>query len=111
MTNGQEAVEVAQKQEPSLILLALSMPKKNGLQACYEIRANSATKSIPVVMLIPGHQDMDEKLIRDIGADHCLTKPLDPKSLMDAIGQFLKIPICDLPPPKGIPLLKLELPI
>jgi len=92
VTNGQEAVEVAQNQEPSLILMALSMPKKNGLRACYEIRANSATKSTPIVMLIPGHKDMDEKLIRDIGADHCLTKPLDPKSLMDAISQFLKIP-------------------
>ena len=91
-TDGQEAVEATQDQEPALVLMALSMPKKDGLQACYEIRANSATRSIPVIMLIPPHQDIDEKLIRHIGANHYLAKPLSPLDLADTISHFLRIP-------------------
>jgi putative nucleotidyltransferase with HDIG domain len=91
-TDGHEAVEATQNQEPALVLMALSMPKKDGLRACYEIRANSATRLTPVVMLTPPHQDTDEKLIRDIGADHYLTKPLNPLDLADTVGHFLRIP-------------------
>jgi len=58
-TDGEEAVEAAQNQKPALILMDILMPKKDGFQACYEIRTNLATKAIPVVMLTAVDQDLD----------------------------------------------------
>ncbi len=90
--DGQEAVEVAQKQEPALILMDILMPKKDGFQACYEIRTNLATKAIPVVMLTAVDQELDRKLSRDLGANQYITKPFNPQDLLDTIGRALKSP-------------------
>ena len=88
--DGQEAVEAAQKHKPTLILMDILMPKKDGLQALYEIKSNLATKAIPVVMLTAVDQELDRKLCADMGADHYITKPLSPQELLDTINQLLK---------------------
>jgi len=88
--DGQEAVEAAQKQKPALILTDILMPKKDGLQACYEIKSNLATKAIPVVMLTAIDQELDRKLCADMGADQYITKPFSPQELLDTIAQLLK---------------------
>ena len=88
--DGQEAVEAAQKQKPALILMDILMPKKDGLQACYEIKTNSATKAIPVVMLTAIDQELDRKLSADMGADQYITKPFSPQELLDTIDRLLK---------------------
>jgi len=90
--DGQEAVEAAQKQEPALILMDILMPKKDGFQACYEIKTNLATKAIPVVMLTAVDQELNRKLSADLGADQYITKPFSPQDLLDTIGQALKSP-------------------
>ena len=90
--DGQEAVEATQNQKPALILMDILMPKKDGFQACYEIRTNLATKAIPVVMLTAVDQDLDRKLSGDLGADQYITKPFNPQELLDTIGQVLKSP-------------------
>ena len=73
--NGQRAVEVAQSQQPALIFMDVLMPEKDGLRACYEIKANLATKEIPVVMLTAIDPEMNKKLAADLGADADMTKP------------------------------------
>jgi len=88
--NGQKAVEVAQSQHPALILMDVLMPEKDGLQACYEIKANLATKDIPVVMLTAIDLEMNKKLAANWGADGYMTKPFTPQELLDAVTQFLK---------------------
>lgn len=49
--NGEEAEDIAKRQNPDLILMDLVMPKMDGYTACSRIKANQATKGIPVVML------------------------------------------------------------
>jgi DNA-binding response OmpR family regulator len=66
------------------------MPEKDGLQACYEIKANLATKDIPVVMLTAIDLEMNKKLAANWGADGYMTKPFTPQELLDAVTQFLK---------------------
>ncbi len=90
--DGQEAVEAAMHQQPALILMDILMPRKDGLQACYEIKANLATKEIPVVMLTAVDQELNKKLCAELGADQYLTKPFSPKDLLDTVDQFLRSP-------------------
>jgi len=87
--DGQEAVEAAQNREPALILMDILMPKKDGLEACHEIKTNPATKAIPVVMLTAINQELDRKLSADLGADEYITKPFSPQALLEMVNHFL----------------------
>jgi len=87
--NGQEAVEIVQKQKPALILLDMLMPEKDGLQACYEIKANLATKTIPVIMVTAINQELDRKLSADFGANHYISKPFNPQELLKVVNDLL----------------------
>ncbi len=90
--NGQEAIEAAQNQKPTLILLDTLMPGKDGLRTLYEIKSNLATKEIPVVMLTEKSQDTNRKYSTELGADLCVTKPFSPQDLLDTVEQFFKKP-------------------
>jgi len=88
--DGQEVVEAAQKHGPALILMDILMPKKDGLQALYEIKSDLATKAIPVVMLTGINHELDGKLCADMGAAQYITKPFSPQELLDTIDRLLK---------------------
>ena len=62
--------------KPSLILLDLNMPRKNGLEALKEIRANNNLRQIPVVMLTISNNHTEIKLSYFLGANSFITKPL-----------------------------------
>ena len=88
--DGEEAVNIAFNQKPDLILMDILMPKMDGLTACYAIKANQATKAIPVVMLTAVDYELNKKLSKDImGACGYITKPFSSRDLRDTIGQFL----------------------
>ncbi len=89
-SDGEEAVKATQKQKPSLILMDILMPKKDGLQTCYEIKSNTTTKTIPVVILTALGQELDRKLCARLGADQYMTKPFSPQNLLDTVAQLVK---------------------
>ncbi len=60
---------------PRLILLDLNMPKKDGRQALFEIKANPALETIPVLVLTTSRSDEDMALCLRAGADSYVTKP------------------------------------
>ena len=89
-TNGQEAVEITQREAPSVILMDILMPKKDGLQACHEIKSNPATKSIPLIMLTAIDQELNRKLSAELGADQYIAKPFNPQEMLDVINKLLQ---------------------
>lgn len=91
-SDGQEAIEAAQEHRPALILMDIFMPNKDGLQACFEIKANPTTKAIPVLMLTAIDYELDRKLSAEMGAAQYITKPFSPQELLDAIARLLKNP-------------------
>ncbi len=72
--DGATAVEMAEKNSYSLIILDLMMPEKDGLEACQEIRSFS---SVPVIMLTARSDRSDLLLGFESGADDYITKPFD----------------------------------
>jgi CheY-like chemotaxis protein len=88
--NGEEAEDIAKRQNPDLILMDLVMPKMDGYTACSRIKANQATKGIPVVMLTGVGHELNKKFAQEMGADGYITKLFSSSDLIDTISQFLE---------------------
>ena len=88
-SDGEEAVNMAYNHKPDLILMDILMPKMDGFSACYALKTDWATKTMPVVMLTAVGYELNKKLGQEImGADGYITKPFSRQDLLDAIGQF-----------------------
>jgi len=88
--NGQEAIDMANKHKPDLILMDILMPNVNGYDACSTIKTNPATKRIPVVMVTGIGYELNKKLAKSVGADGYLTKPFLEEELLDTISKYLE---------------------
>ena len=86
-SNGQEAVEMAQKEQPDLIVLDVMMPVMDGLTACSKIREFS---DVPIILLTAKVDDMDKLIGFDHGADDYLTKPFNILELKARIRALLR---------------------
>lgn len=62
---------------PSLMLLDINMPKLNGLDVLREVRANPATRRLPIVMLTTSREEQDMVTSYDLGANSYVRKPVD----------------------------------
>ncbi len=88
--NGQEALELTRSEKPDLVLLDVDMgPGPNGFEVCRQIKADEATKDIPVVMLTAHESDSDRAIGFAAGATQYLTKPFGPLELIDTIRGIL----------------------
>ncbi len=90
--NGLQGIELAQTKNPDLILMDLMMPKMDGYNACSKIKADQATKVIPVIMLTAVGHELNKKFAMEVGADGYITKPFTREELLDAISRFLPTP-------------------
>jgi len=90
--DGRQAVEIANAQKPDVILMDMMMPNMDGLTACYAIRNDPVTKSIPVIMVTAIGFELNIKLSQQMGANAYVTKPFAPKDLFDKIEQVLAVP-------------------
>ncbi len=87
--NGIEAVDMAQKNSPDLILLDVRMPKMNGYEACRELKAIETVKDIPVVFLSANGQDTEIGQGMDAGAYSYIVKPFAPEDLTRQVREIL----------------------
>ena len=85
--NGLEALEIAQSQQPDLIILDVMMPEMDGLTACAKIREFS---NVPIILLTAKADDMDKVIGFDHGADDYLTKPFNILELKARIRALLR---------------------
>jgi two-component system cell cycle response regulator DivK len=83
-TNGEEAVEVASRERPDLILMDGSLPLLDGCNATRRVRSLAPLREVPIVFL-SGHADeASQAAAREAGCDEYMTKPLD-TALLDRI--------------------------
>ena len=88
--DGEEAVLMAYKEIPDLIILDLMLPRMDGFSVFKELRLDSRTKDIPVIMLTAKAQLDDVIAGLEMGADDYLTKPFSPKELVLRVKALLK---------------------
>ena len=88
--SGEEAVALARRHRPDVIVLDVSMPDRNGFEVCGELKRDSATSHAKVVILT-GLDDAParHRAIDKVGADRYLSKPWNPVDLLDAIQELL----------------------
>ena len=88
--NGQEGIELAERERPDLILMDLSLPVMDGWEATRRLKANKDLSSIPVIALTAHAMVGDEEKALAAGCDDYLVKPLDEDKLMAKIEEHLK---------------------
>jgi DNA-binding response OmpR family regulator len=76
--NGTQALDIFRKQEPSVIILDLSIGQPDGFEVCREIRKVS---TVPIIMLTSHVEEMDEAMCLAAGADDYITKPVSARIL------------------------------
>ena len=87
--DGEEALEKAVRENPSLIVLDVILPKKNGFQVCRQLKTSAATRNIKILMITSKSQDSDRFWGLKQGADDYMTKPYNEDELLSNIEHLL----------------------
>jgi CheY-like chemotaxis protein len=87
--NGLEAVALAKKELPVLIMLDIHMPELDGLKACRALKDNPVTKAIPVIMLTVDGRINEIRRAIDYGAKTYITKPSSREEILKVVKSIL----------------------
>jgi len=96
--DGKQALALIVREHPDLLVLDLMLPGMDGLELCRRLRADSATRAIPIVMLTARGDEVDRILGLELGADDYLAKPFSPRELVARVKAVLRR---GLPPAAG----------
>ena len=88
-TNGQEALDLAHKERPDLILLDIRLPVMDGYEVCRRIKIDEELKHIPIVFLTASSAAKIADKTKEFKADDYLIKPFDPEELLKKIQKFI----------------------
>jgi DNA-binding response OmpR family regulator len=91
--DGPEALELARREKPDLIVLDLMLPGTDGLEVCRILRSES---DIPVIMLTARTTEADRLKGLDLGADDYVTKPFSPRELAARVKAVLRRTVDEL---------------
>lgn len=89
-TDGVEALEIADKVVPDLILLDVMMPRMDGMETCIELRNNNKLKNTYITFLTARNEDYSQIAGFDAGADDYIAKPVKPRVLVSRIKAMLR---------------------
>jgi DNA-binding response OmpR family regulator len=90
LTSGADVMPRLRATPPDLVILDLMLPGMDGLLVCQAMRANSATASIPIIMLTARGDEADRIAGLELGADDYVTKPFSAKELVARVGARLR---------------------
>jgi len=91
--DGPEALEIAQRERPDLVLTDLSMREMDGDELCRRIRHDADLRHVPVIVVTSGNSaDEHERAVR-AGADGVISKPLCRVSLLQVVQRFLRLTV------------------
>jgi DNA-binding response OmpR family regulator len=87
--DGAEGIEVARANLPDVIVSDIMMPHTSGLELVSALKADDATKGIPIILLSAKAQTSDLKTGMESGADDYVTKPFEPLDLVERVNGLL----------------------
>jgi two-component system, OmpR family, alkaline phosphatase synthesis response regulator PhoP len=87
---GKKGLELVRQELPDLVILDLMLPELDGMSVCKQLRADSQTKSIPIIILTAKSEEADRVLGLEMGADDYVTKPFSPRELVARVRAVLR---------------------
>ncbi len=88
--SGREAINIAERELPHLVILDVMMPYMDGIETCEEMRKNENLKNSLIVFFTARGEDYSQVAGYDAGADDYITKPIKPKVLKSKVKALLK---------------------
>lgn len=89
VVNGQAALDAIAEELPDLVLLDIMLPEVDGFEVCRRIKADPATKDLPVILLTAKKSREDMARGEKVGADWYITKPFKSAMVIETIQRFL----------------------
>lgn len=89
-SNGKEAISVAKKEHPQLIIMDVMMPEMDGMEACENIRKIPELSNVIITFLTARSEDYSQVAGFDAGADDYIAKPIKPKLLVSKVKALLR---------------------
>jgi two-component system, OmpR family, alkaline phosphatase synthesis response regulator PhoP len=88
--NGKDAIEIAKKELPHLIVLDVMMPDMDGIETCREIREQKGLQDVLIAFLTARSEDYTQIAGFEVGADDYITKPIKPRVFISRIKALLR---------------------
>ncbi|MDQ6756885.1 MAG: response regulator [Bacteroidota bacterium] len=89
--NGEQALEIIQKENPQLVFLDVMMPKMNGMEVCRNVKKELSLNNVFIVLLTAKGQELDRLKGEEVGADVYMTKPFDPEVILAKAREVLAL--------------------
>jgi type IV pilus assembly protein PilB len=89
--SGAEALQIVEKEKPDIVLTDYCLPQMDGIALVRKLKARTATRKTPIIMLTADQSVDTEVEVIDAGADDYLTKPVNIKRLVARIRRFLRV--------------------
>ncbi len=102
--DGAEAMEHIKVTPPALVITDLIMPRVNGYELCRNIKSDPLTKHVPVIMCSTKAEEFDRYWGMKQGADAYITKPYQPKDMINAVKYLLEEAGCYSEDTTGTPV-------
>jgi len=102
--NGEEALEILEKEKPALIITDILMPKLDGFSFVQKLRRNSKTQNIPVIFLSATYVTPEDRTFAmSLGASRFIEKPIDTEDFLLTIAELLSQEEITIPRPLAQP--------
>lgn len=88
--DGEEALEVALKEKPDVILMDIQLPKMNGLEVTRILRGNSTLANVPIIAVTAHAMGGYKERAAEAGCDAYVTKPVDTRRLPEVVAEALR---------------------
>jgi two-component system cell cycle response regulator DivK len=88
-TSAEDGLRMAAEQQPALILMDIQLPGMNGIEALQRLRADPATRAIPVIAVTASAMTQDRRQIMAAGFDGYQPKPISVKGFLQAVREIL----------------------
>jgi len=89
-TDGNQALEAIQREQPALVLLDVMMPGKTGFEVCQSVRADPALDGVRILMLTAKGRETDVSKGLALGANAYMTKPFSTRELVQKVAELLE---------------------
>lgn len=89
VTDGEAALAALRRLKPRIVVLDVMLPRRSGFEVLKQIRADAATRDLPVLILTAKGQAQDKRTAEELGADGFVTKPYANAEVVGAVRRLL----------------------